>query len=116
VIRLGADEDFKRQILRGLRRLRPDLDLVRVQDVGLSGSDDATNLEWAASEGRVLLTHDAKTMTHFAYQRVVAGFVMSGLLVVSQDMQIGQAIEEVLIVAECITEGEWEGQVRYLPL
>jgi len=26
------------------------------------------------------------------------------------------AIDEILILAECSEEGEWEGQVRYLPL
>jgi hypothetical protein len=31
-------------------------------------------------------------------------------------VSIGDAIEDVLILAECSTEGEWEGQVRYLPL
>jgi hypothetical protein len=31
-------------------------------------------------------------------------------------LPIGQAIEEVLLLAECSVEGEWEGQVRFLPL
>lgn len=46
---------------------------MRVQDAGLSGSDDPTVLEWAAQEGRVLLTHDVATITHHAYERVRAG-------------------------------------------
>jgi hypothetical protein len=35
---------------------------------------------------------------------------------VSRDLPIGRAIEEILLLAECSLEGEWEGQVRYLPL
>jgi hypothetical protein len=35
-----ADENFHRAIVRGLLRRKPDLDIVRVQDVGLSGVDD----------------------------------------------------------------------------
>jgi hypothetical protein len=35
---------------------------------------------------------------------------------VSRDLPIGRAIEEILLLAECRLEGEWEGQVRYLPL
>ena len=31
--------------------------IVRVQDVGLSGADDLTILQWAAEQGRILLTH-----------------------------------------------------------
>jgi len=45
MLRLAADENFNNDILHGLLRQKPDLDLVRVQDVGLSGADDATVLE-----------------------------------------------------------------------
>ena len=61
MLRLAADENFNNNIVRGLLRQRPGLDIVRIQDVGLSGADDPTVLEWAAQEGRVLLTHDAST-------------------------------------------------------
>jgi hypothetical protein len=40
VLRLAADENFNSDIVRGVLRRSPDLDLVRVQDVGLSGADD----------------------------------------------------------------------------
>jgi hypothetical protein len=39
-----------------------------------------------------------------------------GVFEVGQDLPIGQAIEEILLVAECSLEGEWEGQIRFLPL
>jgi hypothetical protein len=35
MIRLAADEDFNNDILRGILRRKPDLDIVRIQDVGL---------------------------------------------------------------------------------
>ena len=77
---------------------------------------DPVVLARAAEEGRLLLTHDVTTVTRFAYERVRAGLPMPGVVEVSQDLSIGQAIEEVLTLAECSTEGEWEGQVIYLPL
>ena len=58
MIRFAADEDFNADIVRALRRRLPELDIIRVQDVGLSGGDDPTVLAWAASDARVLLTHD----------------------------------------------------------
>ena len=116
MLRLATDEDFNNRILRGLLRRMPDLDVVRVQDVGLSGSEDPEVLEWAAGEGRVLLTHDASTMSAFAYERVKQGFAMPGIFEVSQDMPIGQAIEEIIIIAMASFEAEYEGQVRHLPL
>jgi len=50
MLRLAADDKFNGDIVRGLRRRNPDLDIIRVQDVGLSGADDASILEWAANE------------------------------------------------------------------
>lgn len=113
---LAADENFNNDIVRGLLRRRSDLDIVRVQDAGLSGADDPTVLEWAAQEGRVLLTHDVSTITHHAYERVRAGKRMPGVFEVSRNLPIGVVIEDILLLAEYSLESEWEGQVRYLPL
>ncbi|MFQ5707943.1 MAG: DUF5615 family PIN-like protein [bacterium] len=116
MLRLAADENFNRNIVRGLLRRKPELDIVCIHDVGLSEADDPTILEWAANENRVLLTHDVSTMTRYAYQRVQAGLPMPGVFEVSRKVPIGHAVEDILILAECSLEGEWESQVRYLPL
>ena len=92
MLRLAADENFNNDIVRGLLRRKPDLDIVRVQDVGLSGSNDASVLEWAAQENRVLLTHDVTTLTSFAYDRVRAGLPMPGVFEVSRAVPVGLAI------------------------
>jgi hypothetical protein len=116
MISLLADENFNNDILRGVLRQNPKIDIVRVQDVELSGKDDPEVLQWAADNGRVLLTHDVSTMTRYAYDRVKEGKAMPGVFEVSRAVPVGVAIDEILIVAECSVEGEWEGQVRYLPL
>ena len=116
MLRFVADEDFTRVIVRGILRARPDIDLVRVQDVGLRTQDDAVVLEWAAQEKRVLLTHDAQTMPARAYERARRLLPMPGVFVVPQDEAIGRIIEDLILLAECSSENEWEGQVKYLPL
>jgi hypothetical protein len=116
VLRFLADENFNNQIVRGVLRRNSDVDIVRVQDVGLAEADDPTVLEWAAQNGRIVLTHDVTTMTNFAYERVQAGLSMPGLFEVSRRVPVGLAIEEILLLDECSLEGEWEGQVRFLPL
>ena len=110
MLRLAADENLNRDIVRGLLRQKSELDIVRIQDVGLSGANDPTVLAWAAGEGRVLLTHDVTTLTHHAYDRVRAGQPMPGVFEVSRHLPVGQAIEDLLLLAECSREGEWEGQ------
>lgn len=114
--RFATDENFNNDILRGLLRQMPQLDIVRIQDVGLSGTDDPTILEWAAQEGRVLLTHDISTMADFAYGRFHIGRSMPGVLEVSRSVPIGLAIDGIILAIECSFEGEWEGQVRYLQI
>ena len=116
MLRLVADENFNNNIVRGLQRRNATLDIVRVQDVGLFSADDPTVLEWAARENRVLLTHDVATITHYAYERTVAGLGMPGVVEVIRSVPVGQAIEDLLLLAECSQDGEWEGQVLYLPL
>ena len=116
MLKFVADEGFNWQIVKGLRWKQPDLDLVRVQEAGLTGNPDPEILEWAARENRLMLTHDVTTMTHYAYERVRHGLPMPGVLEISQDLPIGRAIEDILLFAIGSFEGEWEGQVRYLPL
>ena len=102
--------------MRGLIRRQPDVDIVRVQDVDLAGADDPAVLEWAAAEGRVIVTHDVSTMSEHAYERVAAGRPMPGVFEASLSIPIGRAIEDLLLLVECSLPGEWEGQVVYLPL
>ncbi len=116
MLRLAFDEDFNNRILRGLLRRKPELDVMRVQDAGLSAQADSAVLAWAAMENRVLLTHDVTTMARYASDRIAAGLPMPGIFEISQAIPIGQAIEEILLLAECSLENEWEGQIHFLPL
>jgi predicted nuclease of predicted toxin-antitoxin system len=111
-----ADENFDNTIIRGLLRRKPDVDVVCVRDVGLAGEDDPTVLEWAAQENRILLTHDVATITRYAYERIAAGQVMTGVIEVTFDASIGRVIEDLLFILDCSLEGELEGQIYYLPL
>ena len=116
MLRFAADENFNNDVVRGVLRRKPSVDIVRIQDVGLSGADDPTVLQWAAQEGRVLLTHDVATITRYAYERVRDGKPMPGVFEVGRGVPVGLVIEEVLLLGEYSFDGEWEGQVRYLPL
>jgi Domain of unknown function (DUF5615) len=115
-LRLAADENFDQRILNGLRRRLPEVDVVRVRDVGLSGASDAVILDWAATENRVLLSHDVTTITRHAYDRVRGGQALPGLFEVHARAPIGQVIEDLVLLVTASLPREWEGQVRYLPL
>lgn len=88
----------------------------RVQDAGLSGADDPTILRWCADENRVLLTHDVKTITKHAYDRMDSGLPVPGVLEVSLTASMGQIIDDLLLIAELSLDGEWENRIEYVPL
>ena len=116
MLRFAADENFNGDVVRGLLRRAPDLDIVRAQDAGLGGKEDDALLSWTAKQGRILLTHDVNTLTRYVYERVKTNKPMPGVIEVNPDFPTGQAIEEILLLAECSLEGEWDGQILYLPL
>jgi predicted nuclease of predicted toxin-antitoxin system len=109
-----TDVNFNGRALRALLRAIPALDVVRAQDVGLDGADDPAVLEWAAQNGRVLLTHDENTMPGHAYQRITAGQRMTGVVIVAVPTR-AQELADLVVMIECSQDDEWENQVRYVP-
>ena len=86
-----------------------------MQQRGIRGATDPVVLEWAASEGRVLLTHDVTTMGTAAYERIAAGMAMPGVFFVGWRYPTGRAIDALELLVGASIDGEWENQVRYLP-
>lgn len=116
MIRFLTDEDFNGMILSGVRLRLPKLDIIRVWDTKVRERPDPEVLEFAASENRIILSHDVNTMDLHARARVFAGQPMPGLFLIHQDFAIGRAIDEIVTLAECSREGEWDGMIQYLPL
>lgn len=116
MLRLLSDENFHGPVVRALLARVPGLDLARVQDVGLMGVADPDVLAWAAQEGRILLSHDKKTIPRFAAARITAGEPMPGVFMVPLTMPTGQAIDELELLATATAMDEWSDVVKFLPL
>ena len=116
MLRLLADENLDGNVLRGVLRRIHDIDVLRVQDVGLTGADDPTVLAWAAEQERVLITQDVATVTRFAFERVDAGLSMPGVIEVVPSTPIGKTVEDLALILECLTNGELDDQVLDIPL
>jgi hypothetical protein len=116
MLRLLADENFNGDIVRGLLRRQPDLDIIRVQDADLAGADEPDILAWAAENNRTILTHDRATMADYAYARVAVGEAMAGVFILNDRYPVGQAIDEILLMVACSEQTEWSGRAVHLPL
>ena len=114
-MRLLTDENFNGAILRGLIRRLPELDLARVQDVGLMNADDPTILEWAAREERILLTHDVATITMYAYERINKGLPMPGVVEVIATASIGRILDDLELFVQCSLPEEYDGRILFIP-
>jgi len=111
MLRLASDADVHGDLIRGLHRRLPEIDLVRAQDALPEGAPDPEVLAWAAAENRILVTNDRNTMVGFAYQRVAAGERVPGVIVTTNEQSIGSAIDDILLIAEYMPEEEIREQV-----
>lgn len=115
MLRFASDENFNNDLLRRLWRLIPTIDIVRVQDVGLTNTLDTLILEWAATENRILLTHDLRTIPKFAYERINKGLTVAGVFAINEYALRHEVTNDLVIIVECSSQHEWINTVTYLP-
>lgn len=115
MLRLASDEDVHGDIIRGLLRRQPALDIVRVQDAGYAHTPDPIILEWAAGEGRILITGDLNTMVGFAWGRVRDGLPMAGVFALVQNVGAGRVLDDILLAAQHRSEDEMRDKILYIP-
>ena len=117
MLRLATDADVHGGLVRGLRRRSAGIDLVRARDALPEGVSDREVLAWAAAEGRVLITNDRNTMVGYAYERAAAGEPMPGVIVTANEQSSGSAIDDILLLADCMPAAEIRDEVVvFLPL
>jgi hypothetical protein len=81
----------------------------------LHGLDDQSVLAQAAREGRILLSHDRRTMpSHFA--NFTATRTSAGVILISQNLSIMQAVEDLILIWEASEAEEWVNRLDSLPL
>jgi predicted nuclease of predicted toxin-antitoxin system len=106
-IRFLADENLRKRLVLGVRRIQPAIYILTASEAGILGMPDPDVLIFAAQEGRVLISHDIQTMpihfgTHLAQQRQSAG-----VIIIAQLMPLRQAIDTIHIVWQASTAEEW---------
>ena len=114
--RFLADEDLRHGIVLAVRRLEPLLQIITVQDTALRASSDNDILDFAASQGWLVLPHDVNTMRAAAERRVTAGLPMPGLFLIPQSRSTTSAAESLSLIWSASTLEEWRDRIVYLPL
>jgi Domain of unknown function (DUF5615) len=113
--RFQADYDLNCDIVAGVLRREPSIDFQTGHETGFEGLDDPAVLSQAAAAGRILITHDQKTMPrHFA--DFIARRASPGVLIVPQSLDVRSAIEDVLLIWAASDAEQWQNVLDYLPL
>jgi hypothetical protein len=119
-VKFLLDENLPKALARALRRRARHLDVLRVHDAGLGEATDPEVLEFAAAEGRVLVSRDKRTLRRFAKQRIEEGKTMTGLLVVrprflDRQAGLGVIVAELALIAEATSPEDWHGVEQFVP-
>ena len=113
--RFLADADFNHKIIVGLRRRERLVDVLGAHEGGVIGASDLDVLRIAAEAGRILLSHDRRTMVaHF--RAFATRRTCPGLILVEQSLDIGTAIEDLLLIWSATEYEEWTNRVGFIPI
>jgi uncharacterized protein DUF5615 len=110
-----ADADLNQIIVLATIRREPAIDFQMAVIAGLTGLDDVQVLERAAREGRVLVTHDRKTMPRY-FSEFIAKQSSPGLLIVPQYLSVAAAVEDLILIWSATEAEEWVDRIGFLPL
>jgi hypothetical protein len=114
-VRFQADADLNHVIVKATLRREPSIDFQTAHAAGLVGLRDPEVLALAAHAGRVLVTHDRKTMPkHFA--EFIGRITSSGVIVIPQKLPVRAAIEDLLLIWTASEAEEWHNRIQVLPL
>ena len=112
-IKFQADADINEDLVSGVARLVPEIDIQTANEARLEGVEDSSVLEIAARENRILLTHDRRTMPyHFA--DFIASSQCPGVIIVPKVAELGRAIDAIILVWGASDASEYRNQIYSL--
>ena len=114
-IKFQADADLDGRIVRGLRRVSPEVDIRTAAKAGLATLEDYEVLRLAAEANRILISQDRSTMPgHF--RRFVSTSQSPGVILLRSRVPIAVAIEELLLIWAASDSEEWINRLAWIPL
>ncbi len=114
-VRYQADADLNQVIVTGILRREPTIDFQTAFAAELAGLKDNEVLAIAAQQGRVLVTHDRKTMPS-EFAQFISNNHSAGVIIVSRKLSIEIVIEELVMIWAASSAEEWIDRIAKLPL
>jgi hypothetical protein len=113
-LRFQADNDLDQRIVTATKRLDPLIDFQTAPALGLHHVDDPDVLALAARDGRVLVSHDRRTLPgHFRACNETQD--SPGVIIVSRRLPIGRAAELLHLLWAASEAEEYANIIYDLP-
>ena len=109
-----ADADLRHAIVKAVRHREPAIDFASAVESNLKSVSDPEVLERASLEGRILVSHDRRTMLAHFREHIAAGKSSPGLYVISQSAPIGSVVDAIVLAWAASEPSEWQDQVFHL--
>lgn len=115
-VRFQADNDLKRIIVDATLRREPRVDFQTAQAARLDDLDDEAVLRLAASQSRILVSHDKRTMPKALVSFVASGDVSPGvLLVIPQSAPIRDVADALILIWADERANDWTNLIAKIP-
>ena len=77
---------------------------------------DPEILLWCEEYNFILVTNNRKSMPIHHNDHLTQGGHIPGIFILNPNLSPGQNIDELILIAECAIEGEYQDQIIHLPL
>jgi len=115
-IRFQADNDLKRIIVDATLRREPGIDFQTGQQAQLDHLDDDAVLRLAASQSRILVSHDKHSMPQALASFIAGGGTSPGvLLVIPQNAAIRDVVDTLILIWTDDHPNEWTNLIVKIP-
>lgn len=114
-LRFQADADLNANIRRAVARHERAIDFRSAVAADLAFRSDVEVLRIAADDGRLLVTHDQRTMPA-AFGEFLLTRSSPGVLIVPQRLTVEEAAEELVLLWLTHEPKDWRDRIAWLPL
>jgi hypothetical protein len=112
------DEHVGPRLQKALQRHSPDMVVWRIGDPGAPPlhSPDPEILIWCEEHGFSLITNNRASMPVHLREHLAAGRHIPAIFILNPNLDLGQTIDELILIWAVSESDEYADQLNYLPL
>jgi predicted nuclease of predicted toxin-antitoxin system len=115
MVRFLADASLNHHIVAACHRREPAIDFLSASEAELEGIPDPEVLALAASDGRILVTHDVHTMPGHFSEFLLGGGSSPGVFLVRQRVPVSEIAEALILIWAASDPSDWENRILEIP-